>query len=70
MSKQINVVINFVKLIFLQDIKIEYYMYIITMEKKSLIFSLWNNIHPVAHFWLLISAFGMLCMWGALSIAG
>jgi len=37
------------------------------MEKKSLIF-IWNNIHPVAHFWLVISAFGMLCMWGALSI--
>lgn len=45
-------------------------MYIVTMEKKSLVFNIWNNIHPVAHFWLVISAFGMLCMWGALNITG
>lgn len=40
------------------------------MEKRSLISNIWYNIHPVAHFWLVISTFGMLCMWGAMHLIG
>lgn len=32
------------------------------MENKNFIAYIWNNLHPVTHFWIIISTLGLMCM--------
>ena len=31
---------------------------------KTAICEIWNNLHPMAHFWIIISSVGILTLYG------
>ena len=34
---------------------------------KSTIIDIWNNLHPLAHMWIIISSLGVLAMYGLMN---
>lgn len=39
-----------------------------TMERKFLVSDIWNNMHPLTHVWIISSAVGVMCLYGALFV--
>ena len=37
---------------------------------KSTLVDIWNNLHPMTHFWIIISSVGVLTLYGLMFYVG
>ena len=50
------------KILFLTDNKKLKRCHNIFMNQRNFIAYIWNNLHPVTHFWIIISSIGFMCL--------
>ncbi len=34
---------------------------------KTTFLDIWNNLHPLVHFWIILSTIGIVALYGAMS---